>query len=156
MPETVRETILQNLKTTLEGITVAGGFNFDFTPATIQRWSMHGNSLVNLPAIVISCGDESEQSAPYPLEECALSVYLDCFYVSGENDPVSTDTYLNRLQGDIKKAVLADHTRGGYAVDTNVLGTTPFETTEGQHYAGIIVEIEIKYRHQRLDPVLSG
>jgi hypothetical protein len=154
--ETVREKILENLKTTLEGITVANGYNFDFTSGTIQRWSMHGNSLVNLPAVVLSCGDESEQSAPYPLEECALSVYLDCFFVSDEDEATSTDTYLNRLQGDIKKAVLADHTRGGHAVDTNVLGTTPFETTEGQHYAGIIVEIEIKYRHQRLDPALSA
>lgn len=154
--ETVREKILENLKTTLEGITVANGYNFDFPPGTIQRWSMHGNSLVNLPAVVLSCGDESEQSAPYPLEECALSVYLDCFFVSDEDEATSTDTYLNRLQGNIKKAVLADHTRGGHAVDTNVLGTTPFETTEGQHYAGIIVEIEIKYRHQRLDPALSA
>jgi len=156
MPETVREKILQNLKTTLEGITVANGYNFDFAPETVQRWSMHGNSLVNLPAVIISCGDEGEQSVPYPFEECALSVYLDCFYVNDEDEAISTDTYLNRLQGDIKKAILADHTRGGHAVDTNVLGTTPFETTEGQHYAGIIIEVEIKYQHQRLDPTVSA
>jgi len=156
MPETVREKILENIKATLEGVTIANGYNFDFTPETVQRWSMHGNSLVNLPAVIISSGDEEEKSAPYPLEECALSVYLDTFYVSGENDSLSTDTYLNRLQGDIKKAILQDHTRGGFAVDTNVLGTTPFETTEGQHYAGLIIELEIKYRHLRLDPEVSA
>jgi len=154
--ETVRERILHNIKTSLEAVSIANGYNFDFTPQTVQRWSMHGNSMVNLPCIIISCGDEEEKSAPCPFEECTLSVYLDVFYVGDENDVISTDTYLNRLQGDIKKAILQDHTRGGEAVDTNVLGTTPFETTEGQHYAGIIIEVEIKYQHLRLDPAVSS
>jgi len=156
MPETVRERIIENIKTTLEGIKKASGYNFDFSGETVQRWSMHGNSLVNLPAVIISSGDEEERSSPYPLEECTLSVYLDVFYVNEENEETSTDTYLNRLQGDIKKAILEDHTRGGHAIDTNVLGTTPFETAEGQHYAGIIIELEIKYQHMRLDPAVSS
>jgi hypothetical protein len=113
---------------------------------------MHGNRLVNLPAVVISPGDEEEKSLPNNFEECVLSVYLDVFFVTEESDAVSTDTYLNRLQGDMKKAILEDHTRGGEAIDTDVLGTTPFETTEGQPYAGIIMELGIRYRHLRSDP----
>ena len=155
MSETVRERIVEHIKTTLEGITVANGYNFDFSESTVQRWSMHGNSMVNLPMVIISPGNEEEKSEPLSFEECTLTVYLDIFYVTEENEPVSTDTYLNRLQGDIKKAILADHTRGGHAIDTNVLGTTPFETTEGQHFAGIIIELEIKYQHIRTDPTLS-
>ena len=154
--ETVRERILANIKTTLEGITVANGYNFDFTAETIQRWSMHGNRLVDLPAVVISPGDEEEKSPRAHFEECVLSVYLDVFFVTEENDAVSTDTYLNRLQGDMKKAVLEDHTRGGEAIDTDVLGTTPFETTEGQPYAGIIMELGIRYRHLRSDPTAKN
>ncbi len=150
--ETVRERIIANLKTTLEGITIAGGYNFNFSPETIQRWSMHGQSMVNLPAIVISPGNEDEKALPNPLEECLLTIYLDVFFVTNAGDAISTDTYLNRLQGDIKKTVLMDPTRGGLAVDTDVLGTTPFETTDGQPYAGIIMEIGIRYRHLRTDP----
>ena len=56
--ETVRERILQNIKTTIEGVTVANGYNFDFTPQTVQRWSMHGNRMVDMPMVVISPGDE--------------------------------------------------------------------------------------------------
>jgi len=52
--ETVRERILQNIKTVLEGVTIANGYNFDFTPATVQRWSMHGNRMVDMPMVVIS------------------------------------------------------------------------------------------------------
>jgi hypothetical protein len=154
--ETVRERILANIKTTLEGITIANGYNFNLTAETVQRWSMHGNKLVDLPAVIISPGNEEEKSLPNNFEECVLSVYLDVFFVTEENDAVSTDTYLNRLQGDIKKAILQDYTRGGEAIDTDVLGTTPFETTEGQPYAGIIMELAIRYRHLRSDPTAKS
>ncbi len=154
--ETVRERILQNIKTVLEGVTIANGYNFDFTPATVQRWSMHGNRMVDMPMVVISPGDEDESSLPNPFEECLLTLYLDIFFVNEENDPVPTDTYLNRLQGDIKKAILQDSTRAGNAVDTDVLGTTPFETTEAQPYAGIIMEVRVRYRHLRTDPTAKN
>ena len=154
--ETVRERILQNIKTVLEGVTIANGYNFDFTPATVQRWSMHGNRMVDMPMVVISPGDEDESSLPNPFEECFLTLYLDIFFVNDENDPVPTDTYLNRLQGDIKKAILQDSTRAGNAVDTDVLGTTPFETTEAQPYAGIIMEVRVRYRHLRTDPTAKN
>jgi hypothetical protein len=154
--ETVRERILQNIKSVLEGVTIANGYNFDFTPATVQRWSMHGNRMVDMPMVVISPGDEDESSLPNPFEECLLTLYLDIFFVNDENDPVPTDTYLNRLQGDIKKAILQDSTRAGNAVDTDVLGTTPFETTEAQPYAGIIMEVRVRYRHLRTDPTAKN
>ncbi|MCK9555013.1 hypothetical protein M0R36_04250 [bacterium] len=154
MNETVREKILQNLKTTLESITTDNGYNFDFNADTVQRWSMHGNSLVDVPTVILSPGDEEEKGGTLPYIQCELTVYLDVFFINNESDSIVTDTYLNRLQGDIKKAVLSDYSRGGYAIDTNVRGTTPFETTEGQQYAGIIIEIGITYQHKRNDPTL--
>jgi hypothetical protein len=152
MSETIREHIMRDVKATLEGVTISNGYNFDFNASTVQRWSMHGNSLVDLPAVVISPGDEDQHSESLPYERCILTLYLDAFFIDSETDGVATDTFLNRLQGDIKKAILSDHTRGGYAIDTNIRGTTPFETTEGQPYAGIIIELEIVYQHERTDP----
>ncbi len=150
--ETVRERILADIKTTLEGITQANGYNFDFTPQTVQRWSMHGNTPVDIPMIIITPGDETEESSVHPFTECSLSVFLSVFYINDKNDTTPTDIYLNRLQADIKKAVLLDHTRGGEAVDTEIVSTSPFVTTEGQHYAGLVIELKIKYRHLRNDP----
>lgn len=154
--ETVRELILQNIKTTLEGVTIANGYGFDFTADTVQRWTMHGNRMVDLPMVIVSPGDEEETSSPNPFEECVLTVYLDVFFMNDEDDTVPTDTYLNRLQGDIKKAIIEDSTCGGNAIDTDVMGTTPFETTEGQPYAGIIMELRVRYRHLRSDPTAKN
>jgi len=117
---------------------------------------MNGNSFVDLPAVVIVPGDEEESDGPDPFKECKMTVFLDAYFMNDSNDAIKTDTYLNRLQGDIKKAMLFDHTRGGHAVDTNILGTTPFETVDGQHYSGITVEVEILYQHLRLDPGVSA
>jgi len=152
--ETIRERILEHIKRTLEQISIEAGYYFDFTEKTVQRWSMHGNRMIDLPMVVISPGDEEETSLLNGFEECVMSVYLDVFFINSEGDDeeFSTDTYLSRLQGDIKKAVLIDYTRGGNAIDTDIAGTTPFETTEGQHYAGIIVELKIRYRHKRDNP----
>lgn len=150
--ETIRENIIENLRTSLQDVKTVNGYYFDLKDEAVQRWSMHGNSMVDLPMVIISPGDEEEKSLPNNFEECLLTVYLDVFFVHSEDASVSTDTYLNRLQGDFKKAVLADRTRGGYAVDTDISGTTPFEVTEGQAYAGIIMELSIRYRHIESDP----
>lgn len=150
--ETVRERILANIKSTLENITQANGYNFDFSSQTVQRWSMHGNTPVDIPMIIITPGDEIEESSVHPFSECTLSVFLSVFYINDKNDAVPTDIYLNRLQGDIKKTVLLDYTRGGEAIDTDIVSTSPFVTTEGQHYAGLVIELKVKYRHLRNDP----
>lgn len=150
--ESVRERILANIKTTLEGITQASGYNFDFTPGTVQRWSMHGNAPVDIPMIIITPGDEQEEPSVHPFTECNLSVFLSVFYINDKNDSVPTDTYLNRLQLDIKKAVFLDHTRGGEAIDTDIVSTSPFVSVEGQHYAGLMIELKVKYRHLRNNP----
>ena len=122
--ETVRERILANIKSTLENITQANGYNFDFSPQAVQRWSMHGNTPVDIPMIIITPGDELEEPSVHPFSECALSVFLSIFYINDKNDVTPTDIYLNRLQGDIKKAVLLDHTRGGEAIDTDIVSTS--------------------------------
>ncbi len=150
--ESVRERIIANIKTSLEVITQANGYNFDFSSQTVQRWSMHGNTPVDIPMIIVTPGDEMEEPSVHPFTECVLSVFLSVFYINDKNDPVPTDTYLNRLQADIKKAALLDHTRGGEAIDTDIVSTSPFVSVEGQHYAGLMIELKVKYRHLRNDP----
>lgn len=153
--ESVRERILARIKTVLEGLTIANGYNFDFTSSTVQRWSMHGNSTTDLPMIIITPGDESEGPLANDHEKCSLEVFLGTFYTHNSSDSVATDTYISRLQGDIKKILLADGPLTGdgtLARSMDVTGSSPFESEEEQEYAGIVVELRIEYQHLRSDP----
>lgn len=151
---TVRESILENLKTTLETISTANGYHNDI--ASVQRWRQSGNSLLNVPCIVINAGPEEKEPNPNPFTTCRFTVYLDVWMRQDAGDLGSTDALLNSLLGDIEKVLMADYTRGGFAKDTNIKSNVLFETLEGQPQAGIIIELEIIYQHKQDDPEVSG
>jgi len=151
---TVRENILENLKATLEAISIANGYHNDI--ASVQRWRQSGNSLVLIPCIVINAGPEEKEPVPNPFTTCKFTVYLDVWTRQAQDDPQSTDTLLNSLLGDIEKALMIDYTRGSFAKDTNIKSNVLFETLEGQPQAGIIIELEIIYQHKQNDPEVSG
>ncbi len=152
MANTVRENILANVKTTLEGISIANGYNNDI--ASIQRWKQKGNLLRQVPCIIINAGLEDKKPGPDPLVTCKLTVSLDLWIRDDSDNP--TDTILNSLFGDIEKALAVDYTRGVSATDTNILSSTPFETVEGAPHAGLMIEVEVHYRHQRTNPEVGG
>ena len=151
---TVRENILANIKTTLESVTTANGY--DNTIASVQRWDKRGNPLRQVPCIVVSAGQEQKTPLPNPFFTCHLTVYLDVWVRQDAADVVVTDSVLSSLLGDIEKAVMADYTRGGFAKDTVLHSSVPFESVEGQPHAGLIIEIEIVYQHKQGDPVVAG
>lgn len=151
---TVRESILENLRTTLTGVTVANGYQNDI--ASVQRWRQSGNSLVVVPCIVINAGHEEKDPSPNPFTTCRFTVYLDVWMRQDAADLQATDSFLNSLLGDIEKALMVDYTRGGFAKDTNIKSNVLFETLEGQPQAGIIIELEIIYQHKQNDPEVSG
>lgn len=151
---TVRESILENLRTTLSGVTTANGYHNDIQ--SVQRWRQSGNSLLNVPCIVINAGPEEKNPAPNPFMTCRLTVYLDIWTRQDATDMQATDTILNSLLGDIEKAIMQDITRGGFAKDTNIKSNVLFETLEGQPQAGVVMELEIIYQHKQDDPEVSG
>lgn len=151
---TVRESILENLRTTLEAISVVNGYHNDI--ASVQRWRQSGNSLVLVPCIVINAGPEEKEPSPNPFTTCKFTVYLDVWIRQAQDDPQSTDTLLNSLLGDIEKALMVDYARGGFSKDTNIKANVLFETLEGQPQAGVIIELEIIYQHKQDDPEIAG
>lgn len=147
---TVRESILANIKTVLQTVTIGNGY--DNTLASVQRWRQSGNNLINVPCVIINAGPEDKQDEPNPYKTCLLTVYLDLWNRQDADSTADTDTILNSIYGDIEKALMVDITRGGYAIDTNVRSAAPFETVEGQPHAGLTIEIEIQYQHLISDP----
>lgn len=151
---TVRERILANIKTTLEGVTVAGGYNN--TLASVQRWKQSGNTFEEVPCVIVAAGPEQENEEPNPNVTCRLTVFLGIWTRQAESDPAASDTVLNSILGDIKKALRVDVTRGGYARDTNILSNEPFDSIEGQPDIGLMVVLEVRYQHLQTDPETAG
>lgn len=151
MAETIREKIIEDIKTTLETITIANSYQNDIQ--SVQRWKQSGNSLIQVPCIIVNAGPEEKEQRPGLMTSCKLSVMIDLWIRHDENDvPGSTDKLLNSLLGDIEKALMADYQRSNNAVNTRILRNISFEAVEGQPYAGLIIEVEVEYRHKTTDP----
>lgn len=147
MADSIREKILQNIETTLTAVT---------SLSSVQRWKMHGNTFLNVPCVIINAGPEPKQPSPNPLMACQLTVFLDLWIRQAETDTTPTDTVLNNIFSDIETALMADVTRGGFAVDSLVKNSVPGATIEGEPSALLEIELEIHYRHQQSDPTTSG
>jgi hypothetical protein len=143
-----------NLKTALEGISIAGGYNNDI--ASVQRWSQHEQDFTAVPLIVFVAGRESREDSPNPYTTAVLTVEGMLYVSQDPGSGVSTDTFLNTFYEDIVRALKADVTRGGFAVDTRITDIEPFETAEDEPYAGLVFEIEVKYQHLENDPTQTG
>lgn len=157
MADTIREKIFENLVTTLSGISVVGGYDNDI--ASVERWNMNGNNKASVPAIIINSGPEkNDDGKAYDLTHCLLTVFIELWVRQNEAESATTptDKLLNSLLGDIKKALAQDVTRGGNAVDTEVTDVETFETIEGQQHAGLVITVQIEYRHQQQNPHVAG
>lgn len=157
MADTIREKIFANLVTALSGISVAGGYENDI--ASVERWNMNGNNKAGVPAIIVNSGPEkNDDGKAYDLTHCLLTVFIELWVRQNETESAATptDKLLNSLLGDIKKALAQDVTRGGNAVDTEVTDVETFETIEGQQHAGLVVTVEIEYRHKQQNPQVAG
>lgn len=151
MPDTVRERIFENLRTSLAAITIANGFDNDI--ASVRRYDINDDSLGPFPMIYITPSVEIGDDTAYPLIALDLNAILEVWIRPAKDETRYTDTILNSLLGDIKKKLNEDITRGGIAIDT-IVGTSvePFESMRGQSEAGYFVTVKIQYRHKQTDP----
>lgn len=75
MGDSVREKILSKIEEELKKISALNGYRRDVK--SVQRWSQHGNSLLDVPCIVINAGPDEWENTPNPLVTCRFTVYLD-------------------------------------------------------------------------------
>ena len=151
MAEPIKEQILDNLKTALEAITTDNGYYN--TLAKVERWEQDGNDKESIPCLFIHTGNESPENHPSMTSWRTLTVHLELWTIHDKTVFAdSTDELLNRFSCDIETAVMADDQRGGLALSTDVANIDLFETVEGQPFCGVIVTLEIKYKHKVGDP----
>jgi hypothetical protein len=77
--------------------------------------------------------------------------FLACIVIDSKDATASIDTRLNQVASDIFKKLMADITRGGYAIDTKFHAFVPI-VDEETAMSGIGVMISVDYRTQEDDP----
>lgn len=149
----VKESILENIKTTLENITVANGYHNNVQ--RVLRFKIAGWQTVVFPTLMVVGIDTTKKPIEgYPprmdavLRGAVMSVLT--------NDPVEdTEQLHNLLMLDIEAALQVDVQRGGYARETTVIGED-LEVHEAEvPFCVSTVAFEVRFTHGRQDPTIA-
>ncbi len=148
MADSRREIILQNVETTLEGISTASGYNFDVQE--VSRKYLHYSEVNDFPTIIIIPGPgEKEPHSNLEYKErfqIGLLAYVRADKDIDNAGLLSKD--LEKLMQDIQKALLVDPQRGnpGWAVMTWLRRIEPYADWE-QNIGICEIIIEVEYIH---------
>ena len=158
MADSVRERIMKHIQTTLEGITVANGYGNTLT--AVERVLQQGQTTQPPMAYVIE-GDDDAQVGPLFGSNGLLSRSLQVGVVlvvqqETDIDSKSASEVMNCLIADVQKAMQADHTRGGLAINTEETSVSAVQIDEGMPVLSSTVAYRVAYRQSRLDPEQAG
>lgn len=137
-----RELIANNLVTTLQDMTGT------YRPKKVTREPFDFSKLSNaqFPAILVETASEDRSDATQGDNGARLgeiTYRLVCFVKSGV-----IDTARNGIAQAIENKLEADRTRGGYALDTQVVS---IDTDDGSIHpvGGVIITVRIIYHYTR-------
>ena len=151
MADTIRELIIKDIKTTLETITIANGY--DNTIVSVQRFGQEGQTTLNTPYIII--GEGGEESIEGAVERTTKLLTVALSIVTRQDTDVDARPgaeLMDSLKADVQKAMMVDHQRAGNALDTTEVGSDELEPEQGQIDLDAVLVYRIMYRHAWNDP----
>jgi len=147
MADSLRKLIMGNVKTTLQGITVAGGYNRTFR--TVERAKVFPTN-PEWDVVCFSSVTESKTQRENLITNVELIIAVG-FWLRVD-DPALLEETIDDAAYDIEKILLVDRKRGTYAEDTFIAGVRDQQGFEEQSVGGAVVEVHIHYRHMWGDP----
>ena len=150
MATPISEYIAVNIETAINAITTGNGFNQDLVAVRRKRHDFATVTPEDLKVLILQAGEEEVEPEPVGAQEWIQIYELVALVIDSDTSSDSVETRMSKVRDDIRKKLLADHTRGGYAIDTVMRPATPFDDGEG--FTGIIVEVAVYYRTDYDDP----
>lgn len=141
---TRREEILAALKTSLEGITVANGY--ELTLNKVERGLRHYDNVPGpeMPALFIAGADEVRKNISVSNFESRMSVALVGYVENNDREALQQD--VNKLVGDITRKIYSDPRLGGLAVWSDVVAV---QTDDGFFTPKAVCEITVEIQYVR-------
>jgi hypothetical protein len=147
----ILDEIIDNLKATCEGITIANGYNQNVKLVKTGNFQLPDQFRASeLPAIQIIDDESAKEEYDVDSTKAILSIIVEgIIRRSSRSQDVQEDR--RKLQRDIEKALMVDESRGGYAVFTKARG---IRTDKGTVEPFSICEMDfiIEYYYNRGDP----
>lgn len=153
MPDTaIVELIRQNFLTVLGTVTISNGYSGTLIVHSVSRY---GNTTGDLDTIVEQgdeeiVGEQDEDGAVGQdtyIQEFLIFVHLQ----EAEGSATNYDARCNAAIADVRKAVMADVTRGGKALRTEKHKAFMFTDRSGA-VAGVMVPFKVHFRTRLDDP----
>jgi len=149
MAASLREKIMDNLTTTLEGITTAAGYEVNMQRVFRIPLSPFDSPMYPFAQLV----DVGETLADGRDEPVWFSTWnLQVLVGVGNDEWIDASKRSNMLLASVQKAVAVDPKRGGFAIDTTVVGDRLILNDEAMPYGGGELTVVILYRHRLGDP----
>jgi len=150
MSTPIVEHIAANIATAIGQVTVANGFNQDLVAIRPKRLD-YGQDLTPRDGhVLVMQGAEAKETRPTGGESWAQTFILWALVLDSDQATNSIDTRINQVRADIHKKLMEDPQRGGYALDTELVGSDII--SDGRGFSGIALEITVHYRTKDDDP----
>lgn len=148
MTKPVIENIADNVLDTINGITIANGYNYNLSAVRKRRIDFEDEAWDDLSCLILQT-KVNELDSGYSTKEWEQFFEVFVFAQDPDDSDISIDTKLNQIRSDIEKAIMTDTTRGGFAIDTMIHGAV-FDDDNG--YSAVAVSFSVHYRVNELNP----
>lgn len=146
----VKESILANVVTTLQGIT--GSPNYHHTIRSVKRLDVDNPFVAfdsqEFPAIILSYAEVTRDDSTHGVIRGEIG--QSAIAVLSNRESYATE--LEWLIADIHRALLSTYTRGGYAFDTKITGEQVLEPEEVAGLAAVQITFRMRFGHAYDDP----
>jgi hypothetical protein len=127
----------------------------------VQRLEQDGQRPIDGHGVLLIDGDDGVEglvlAGAYDLQ--SRRRHVDLVIVAQQDtdeDPRSASELMNSLEADVRRAVNADHTRGGNALNTTETQANELDVQVGMPELRRVLGYDIQYRHRRTDPTIAG
>jgi len=149
MSTPITEYIAENIKTAINAITVANTFNQTLVAIRRKRTDFYDVAPEDGKVLIMQVEDDKLIN-PVGLAAWSQKFLIAAIVIDSDSATDSIETRMSKVRDDIRKKLVEDTTRAGYAIDTINGPATPFDDGEG--FTGIILETDVQYRTLFADP----
>lgn len=159
MPDSVAERIMKHVQATIESVTVENGYTN--TIHIVQRLQQDGQAPVHGNGVHVIEGDDAILATLLagPFDVLDRRKHVDLVIIGQqdtEEDSRSASEVMIGLETDVRKAMQADYTRGGDALNTEEVQASELDVQTGMPELRRVLGYDIRYRHRRTDATLAG